>query len=349
MIRSSSASRVNPIKFLLIILIFLSACEADEKEFLPGYAGNTGEIVVVCKDADWKDDIGLSVRAILGKVQYGLPQSETIFRLIQVSNKQFQSVLKTHRNVLHIDMAGKHSTPQMVIEKSKYARGQLFVQLQAQDEATMIDLIQRSGSKLESSFWNKELNRLSNRDRKHGDPELRKSVSEAIGLDILLAKEAYLEEDRDSTVWIRIERARPTGGYEHQISQGILVARRTYRAREQFTETNLVLEFNKLLNTNIPGPVDGSFMAIDSLYIPPKSKEIDFKGSYGRQIRGLWKMDNYAMGGPFFALATLDEKNDQVIYAIAYVFAPNFDKREYLREMEAMLKSITFTENTAKS
>ena len=46
------------------------------------------------------------------------------------------------------------------------------------------------------------------------------------------------------------------------------------------------------------------------------------------------------MGGPFISLSTLNETKDKIICIEGQVFAPKFDKREYLREMEAVLYSF---------
>ena len=55
-------------------------------------------------------------------------------------------------------------------------------------------------------------------------------------------------------------------------------------------------------------------------------------------------MKNNFMGGGFIYLACLDEKRDRVVGAFGYVFAPGFDKREYVREVEAIVKSLKFQE-----
>jgi hypothetical protein len=51
-------------------------------------------------------------------------------------------------------------------------------------------------------------------------------------------------------------------------------------------------------------------------------------------------MENDFMGGPFLHYTLVDEKNNRVIELDAFVFAPKFDKREYLRELEAIVKTV---------
>ena len=53
-------------------------------------------------------------------------------------------------------------------------------------------------------------------------------------------------------------------------------------------------------------------------------------------------MKNGFMGGPYINYSMVDEKRNRVICIDGYVYCPKFDKREYLREQEALIKTITF-------
>jgi hypothetical protein len=62
-------------------------------------------------------------------------------------------------------------------------------------------------------------------------------------------------------------------------------------------------------------------------------------------MQGLWKMqDGYAMGGPFISLIQLDEKRNKIITVEGFVFAPAHEKRELMRQLEAILYSIEILE-----
>ena len=47
------------------------------------------------------------------------------------------------------------------------------------------------------------------------------------------------------------------------------------------------------------------------------------------------------MGGPFYSLTTYDEKSGMLVTVEGYVYAPFFEKREYMREVEAVVRSLT--------
>jgi hypothetical protein len=50
------------------------------------------------------------------------------------------------------------------------------------------------------------------------------------------------------------------------------------------------------------------------------------------------------MGGPYISLAELDATNQRVVVAFGYVYAPSKDKRNLLRQVEAMIYSMKFNE-----
>ena len=55
-------------------------------------------------------------------------------------------------------------------------------------------------------------------------------------------------------------------------------------------------------------------------------------------------MENGFMGGPFVSLTTLDKKRNRVVTIEGYVFAPKFKKRDYIKEVEAIIYSTKFLE-----
>ena len=50
------------------------------------------------------------------------------------------------------------------------------------------------------------------------------------------------------------------------------------------------------------------------------------------------------MGGPFYSLTTYDERSGELVTVEGYAYAPFFDKREYMREVEAIVRSLVWYE-----
>ena len=57
-------------------------------------------------------------------------------------------------------------------------------------------------------------------------------------------------------------------------------------------------------------------------------------------MRGLWEAVNDQMGGPFCSFSFVDPSGQNCSTVDGFVEAPEEDKRDYFREVEAIVKSI---------
>jgi hypothetical protein len=125
---------------------------------------------------------------------------------------------------------------------------------------------------------------------------------------------------------------------EHPVSQGLIIYTYPYVSDSTFDVANLVAKRNEFTK-NVQGTSEGTFMQSYIEFVP-KEKEINLNGLYAKELRGLWHVKGDFMGGPFINYTFIDEKRNQVITVDGYVYCPRFDKREYLRELEAYILSI---------
>ncbi len=58
------------------------------------------------------------------------------------------------------------------------------------------------------------------------------------------------------------------------------------------------------------------------------------------ETRGLWDVKNAFMSGPFVNYVIEDKNNSRLIIAEGFAFAPSLEKRDYMLELEAIIKSI---------
>jgi hypothetical protein len=53
----------------------------------------------------------------------------------------------------------------------------------------------------------------------------------------------------------------------------------------------------------------------------------------------MWEVQNDFMGGPFVSHSFYSADGSEILVAEAWVYAPQFDKRQYLRQVESILYS----------
>lgn len=341
--------RTLSVFILLILSLILSNCTGDSSNPLPAYSGRAGEIIVVSTQGEWDGSIGDSIRSVFYTTQYGLPQEEPYFNLIRTNKSDFERVFKTFRNVFVVNLdPNRMSKGELDIKRNVWAKGQLVAQINATDKQEFLALLAENKDVLLNYFNNKELDRLYRRNKKMGDAKIVEQLFADYDLGITPMPESYIATADSNVVWIRLERKKAVGGFDHQISQGLLVYYEPYTSKEQLQDSAITTQMEHYLKKFVQGPTEKAYMTLDQRYVPPVSDELNYHNMYAKEFRGLWRMENYMMGGPFTSLTVLDESRNRVVTAIGYVYAPQFDKREFLREVDAMVKSLHFASNTPK-
>ena len=89
----------------------------------------------------------------------------------------------------------------------------------------------------------------------------------------------------------------------------------------------------------MPGPVEGTFMITEEAYTPFVSKTIiDNKPTL--VTRSTWEVKNAFMAGPFINYIIEDKQNSRFVVAEGFTYAPSVDKRDYMFELESIIRSI---------
>jgi hypothetical protein len=89
----------------------------------------------------------------------------------------------------------------------------------------------------------------------------------------------------------------------------------------------------------IEGPVEGSYLITENAYTPFHGETIiDNKPTL--ETKGLWDVKNAFMGGPFINYAIEDKINKRWVVVEGFAFAPSVEKRNYMLELEAIIKSV---------
>jgi hypothetical protein len=337
--------------FKLVFLLFavgvvaLSSCKGDEKEnnMLMSVSGNPGEVILVATSNQWDGKIGETVRSHFQKAVYGMPQEEPLFDVVRTNMSDFDRVFKTFRNVVIIEIdTNRFSKGEIQYRKDGWARGQLVIKVIGSSRDEIVELFNENASQIIRIIQTKEFNRLYAKYRAKPNSVIQKRLLNELKIEASIPKEAVAATGDSTHFWLRIEREKLKGGYQHQISQGLLIYKFRYTAKQQFLDSNLFELRDSILHAFIPGPSDGSYMTTEYRYEPPITKDLDFQGHFAKEIHGLWRMENDFMGGPMATYFVLNEEEGMIYCINAYAFAPQFDKREYYREIEAIARSVKF-------
>jgi len=329
---------VKKAAFIVLISFFwFTSCEFGESmkgDSLPGSSGKYGEVLVILDTALENGVIGEKIREVFLSEVNGTPQSEPLFRMSTVDPDDFKSILKRSRNLFKLSIEDKNQN-RIKIDRNVWAKDQLLINVYADSKESAQRILEKNTQNIRDHFNQEELDRLQKQFRKQPQTKLMDEIEAKLGLSILIPP-AFVEMSGDSSgLWLKKEKS--IG--EHQIIQGLTIYTHPYESSEVFSDSAMVYRRNNFTERFIEGSRENSYMKVyDEL--PVSSQEINLNGTYAKEYRALWYMENDFMGGPFIHITTVDEVNQMVVHLDGFVYAPKFNKREYIRELEAIIKSV---------
>ena len=116
----------------------------------------------------------------------------------------------------------------------------------------------------------------------------------------------------------------------------IMISSRPYTSESQF-DTNYISNWRNELASNVDGGDSSSIKIVQNIY--PIDNRI-FANPYKVESRGLWKLKNNTMGGPFVSEVKLSQDGKDIYYIEGFIVAPGKSKRNLVREIEAVISTF---------
>lgn len=328
-----------------LLILALAACR-DGQRPLPSSGGGQDEVLVVMAKGPWEGEPGSAVRAILEQPMLGLPQPERQFRVAQCQPKDFSSLLAVHHSVLYCDIGA--DTGAFEARRDVHARGQLLIRLAARNGEAWTESWQEHALDAVRAFEDHQRERIARRLRKERDPAIGGQLMARLGIDLDVPAGYRMRTLEDGFAWLQRDRIMSGSGLEHNVIEGLLIHTHPYTSDSTWSPHFLVDLRDSVTRAHVPGPAPGSYMvvqrAFDDMDLMPTGTATRLEGRFAYVMRGLYGMHGAKMGGPFVSLSTLDASGARIITVEGFVYAPQFDKRPYVRELEAVLHSLRIAE-----
>jgi len=324
---------MKKIVFLLIPLIFvLESCkDKDPSNSLPNVTGRAGEVVLVIDNDYWDSAIGQEFKKRFIASCPVLPQEEPMFDLARIPHSAFTNIFRTHRTLVAVKIDKSYKEPKIVVQKNIWAKPQLNINVVAPNEEGLLELVKKKGDIIIERILEKEMERYAQGYKKFEEITIGDRLQQKFGYRLTIPRGYSLDVDTTDFVWIE---SRGHG----DLIQGILVY--SYPIPEIELSTGLIFaKRDQFTKRFVPGPTRNSFMAVE-LNADFLQREIRVNDIDIIEIRGLWHVKNDFMGGPFITFTVIDNKKNRVVNFDAFVYAPQFKKRDYLRQLEAILYTL---------
>ncbi len=345
-----------------ILFIFLVSCETDDKSgkssSMGKARGETGEIILVMTPDQWESPLGTLVRNVFTESVEAIPQEEPLYNLRRTDPSNFNSVLKSAKNLIFVatlddnSSEGKQLTKYFTdgsIERIKenpelfsftqsdvYANGQEVLYLFGRTQEELIENIKANRDRVQQLFNGIEEKRLVSNLKKSTSKGVMNYLADSMGVDILIPFGYDLAIKGENFTWIR--------KLDQKEEINIWVAKLPFTDEAVFDPAN-VKEIRNQLGQRYITDLDN-----DSLFLTTQDEielvidTVNLNGNYALRTKGLWKYSDNSRGGAFVSYLFANEKDGELYYLEGYLDNPGDDKREPMRLIKAILSTADIPE-----
>ena len=311
----------------------LIGCKTNKRgNLLPNVSGKAGEVLVVIEREQWEGNLGVSIRDVLAGDTPYLAQREPLFALSNVPPGSFTNMFKMHRNLLLVNINPQNQSEGVVYKNNVWAQPQVVVQINAFDEDSALALFEHDCVIISEYYEQAERDRVIANAKLYEERALQEPVLSVTGGILHFPSGYRCRKFTEDFVWIADEK--------QYTNQTVLIYKYPVPAGDDvFSLQSIISKRNEIMKANVPGMFDGSYMTTSAAQ-EPVTRSLSFKGRPFMETRGFWEVEGDFMGGPFVSHSFYSQDGKDIIVLEAFVYAPRYDKRQYLRQVESLLYSF---------
>lgn len=319
---------------LAIVAIAMVSCK-DTGGYQPNVSGGAFEVLLVIDEDVYRTPGGKAMFDVLNDPVPHLPQPEPMFKMSRLQTSMFDNLLKTTRNIVFVQIdSTKFTTPKIHLSRNRWAKTQAIADVVAPNTSELQTLLENDGHHIQEYFVKAERERMMAYYKSNMNKEAALKANKIFGCNIAVPTSLNKYETGENFLWM-------TNGNIAGVRQDIIIYSVPYISENQLTHEAILARRDSVLKVNVSGGIEGSYMGTEMRYEPPTTEFINHRKAWAAETRGLWKMfKGESMGGPFVSLTRIDELNQRIVTVEGFVFAPGKDKRNALRQMDAMVYSL---------
>ena len=319
-------------KILLIALIFsIVACKqqtSNTEKFLPESTGPVNSLIVVAENVHWQGEVGDRIREIFAQPAQGLSPIQPIFSITQIPPKIFEGAVRNSRSIL---LVAQDTLSLGHIKTNVYSNPQKVAVVKGRNEEELLTNLNAVAQTAIDSFKKTELSEAQRRFKRSLNSE--NALEEEFGIVLNIPSAYKVGKHEDNFVW-----------FDRQIPKGTMniiaysMPEDSFRNDSTFV-ADIVRMRDSIGKKYVPGPYEDTFMMTEKAF-SPYVFPAEIGGKKGAQVKGIWEINGYPMAGPFLTYIINDKANNRKLVIEGFAFAPSTVKRDYMFELEAILKTV---------
>ncbi len=319
----------------VILLLVLSCKESNSsKRFLPPSTGSVNSLMVVMDTELWRGAVGDKVRELFARPSLSLMPEQPILSLTQIPPQVFSGATAHSRSVLFVQ---QDTLTVAHVKSNVYAQPQKVTVVKGTNYNELVAGLEEVAPKAIAAFKQVELAEAQKRFTRSLNKETALQDNFGIGMTIPSAYRVGKQEE--NFVWL-----------DRQIPKGTMNIVVYSMPEDSFVNDStfvgdVVAMRDSIGKKYIPGPDDGTFMMTEKAFAPYLFPA-QIGPLKGAEARGIWEINGYPMAGPFLTYILNDTINNRKLVIEGFTFAPSTPKRDYMFELEAILRTISIKPKT---
>lgn len=164
--------------------------------------------------------------------------------------------------------------------------------------------------------------------------EVTKLILDDFGLNIDIPGLYKKALSGQNFLWVRMD--------TKEINQSLVFRKFKYQNKDQFTLDKIIALRNEYGKEFIKTGSDDAYMSTNIVDLPTFEYSYTHNNIYTKEVRGIWETENDFMGGPFVSYVLLNEAKGEVVFIDAFVYAPGKEKRDYIQQLDCIVKTAKF-------
>ncbi|PCI11428.1 MAG: DUF4837 domain-containing protein [Flavobacteriaceae bacterium] len=327
---------MKKITLLFAVSMLLFSCAPKEKRLtLVDSNGLMNQVLVVMDYDSWKGVEGQAVKNVINERVVGLPQKEPHLDAIQIPTNAFKNLFLSQKSILHVSIGDKN---EFTVRTDVYARPQKIITITATDSESLIKEINNRKDEILTTFRDFDIKATQYRLLKKQFNTKKSATLYKLGISMQIPSKYRMVDDTGDFLWLRQHL------HEGQ-SMNLLIYELPINSVEDEEGKNINSVRDTIGKKFIPGQFEGSYYITEQAFTPI-TNTIEMAGLKTYETRGKWEVKNDFMAGPFLNYTLVDKVNNRLIVLEGFAYAPAVNKRNYMFEIEAVLKTLKLNPKT---
>ncbi len=322
---NSYKGHISSLLYACLFLLLLTACNNEHREkHKPHSIGELYEVLLISDDKKTGD----VMYEALNEAVAGLPQVENYFDVKRITTNQVNKHTQYSRSIISINVdSSKYKKAELTYIKNTYAYPQTIISINTPSAESLQKEVGKFMKKIKQLIITQDNSTQVQILTDNNNTKAKEDIETMLKCFILIPPTLKYEKKGENFIWLSDKNP--------QCMKNICVY--TYNGLD-LTMDKVIEMRDSIMKENIPGQSEGMYMTT-----APNTSSVS-RTVYNNKsilvVKGLWEMENDAMGGPFITHSIVDSANNRVITAEAFIYGPGEKKRDRMRRLEAALYTL---------